>query len=1144
MTDFTLGLGSSLGEDEFYRSQASPDVLNTSSPLRTIPSDKQRLSMTWSQLLLRYPSNIYLDVHHLIHQATYDAVLWVLLELEGSADRASVIPDATDGERREEDFMELAARHWCLSTPTSRMQSRFKPELDHMLLHRSSERVAVPPSQLFATLEGCVAVDVRSLAQEFGNHFAALPQRLFEDFIRLKHPSEQPCKTSAPPRERGRSSAGRERSSSIIHVRRWGPSAPGDSDADEYCSRDSEPEQSSAGEFYDGSSSVRSINSSLRRYRRHNCLRRIYAHPSDLERSPHINASAQASPTWPRTSHASIGGGRMVPTTATAGPASQTPSWYRWDNVGDTLVTVDPSLTSVSTMSQSLGPAVQRTDSPRPSQITSRPERLQHMPRMLSERPNCFSSNEGSSSTSTVTVGLPLTPDQNALPWPSLLGDDELALNAAENYRKHRTSPWPPLATQASASCRSSAGLPRSSRQQLGDRPMSAHSESNHSDDASGAASDAYSAVSEPAVHSSSMDGAVVADRPTSSAFCTSAVQSTPARFSFLPPRPSRSLRPPPPTLGQASGSTETRSRAKHQYSWSSASSQDRCDESFSLYGTARQGAAPKGPALRRAPRTQGSLELILVPMSQASLPTSTATSFGAHYGAVFGAVWGGSGNLFDGQHTPTDGCRAAARNEFGSPNLDVYLAPDYGLPSPSTQQSPALMSSEPQSPELGYQQTWHQKSHQSERDETSAIGLGLHLNEALNVDSYSQRSSQLRRHTVSETRPSKCVAGGITGSRDISESDCTRHVPLQAFVTSLDALAPFGHEAEVTQDWSGRVPPERVDRRLLGTMRSPQEHHREASSHVRERARHEADGTLSFQSSGNGISEAAAPQNASSQCNGTFLSQLGGKTVLDYWPADVIGSPTSDAQSRCESVPQSSTPPRPVLILSQRNSSASSFFTAQTRSSGEDPRSPSRVHTARSHMRIKSANIFGVVRSAEGATAETLRRKMNSVPAEDEQQSSTLMPALAPSDKRPSLVRPKQYGRPASGSGQNMMLSVLDHAKRMTNSATTSASRTTQASTGFFQNLHKRLGSNAERAQTAATALNSSESSADPWRSLATTATTPNLSDYGWDSAQATPCREPASVLEPALPSPTPAQVAIASLLAKARTSSTSPHV
>ncbi|CEH15124.1 hypothetical protein CBOM_02919 [Ceraceosorus bombacis] len=1118
MTDFTLGLGSSLGEDELNQSQISPDVLYTSSPLRTVPSDKQRLSMTWSQLLLRYPSNIYLDVHHLIHQATYDAVLWVLLELEGSADRASVIPDATDGERREEDFMELAAQHW------------------------SSERVAVPPSQLFATLEGCVAVDVRSLAQEFGSHFAALPQRLFEDFIRLKHRTEQPGKTPAPSRERGRSSAGHERSSSIIHLRRWGPSAPGGSDADEYCSRDSEPEQSSAGEFYDGSSSVRSINSSLRRYRRHNCLRRIYAHPSDLERSPHITAS-QASPTWSRTSHAPVRAGKMVPTTAATGPASQAPSWYGWDNIGDTLVTLDPSLTSVSTMSQFLGPAVQRTDSPRPSQISSRPERLQHMPRMLSERPNCFSSNEGSSSTSTVTVGLPLTPDQNALPWPSLLGGDEMALDVAENYRIHRTSLWPSLDTQTGAPYKGPAGLPRSSHQQLGDRTMSAHSDSNDSVDASGAASDAYSAVSEPAVHSSSMDGAVFADRPTSSAFCTSAVRSTPARFSILPPRPSSFLRPPPPTLGQASGSTETRSRAKHQYSWSSVSSQDRCDESFSLYGTARQGAAPKGPALRRAPRTQGSLEPILVPMSQASLPTSTATSFGAHYGAVFGAVWGGSGNLFDGQHTPTDGCRAAARNEFGSPNLDVYLAPDYGLPSPSTQQSPALMSSEPQSPELGYQQTWHQKCHQSKRDETSAIGLGLHLNEALNVDSYAQRSFQLRRHTVSGTRSSKRIAGGITGSKDIPESTCTRRAPLQAFVTSLDALTPFGHEAEAAQDWSGRVPTKRVDRQL-GMIRSPQEHRREASSHVRERARHEADVTLSFQSNGNGISEAATPQNASSQCDGTFVSQLGGKTFLDYWPTDVIGSPTSDAQSRCESVPQSSTPPRPALIFSQRNSSASSFLTAQTRSSGEDPRSPSRVHTARSHMCIKSANIFGVVRSAEGATAETLRREMNSVPAEDEQQASTLMPALAPSDKRPSLVRPKQYGRPSSGSSQNMMLSVLDHAKRMTNSATTSASRTTQASTGFFQTLHKRLGSNAERAQTAATALNLPESNVDPWRSLATTATTPNLSDYGWDSAQATPYREPASALEPALPSPSPAQVAIASLLAKARTSTTSPPV
>lgn len=134
------------------------------------------------------------------------------------------------------------------------------------------------------------------------------------------------------------------------------------------------------------------------------------------------------------------------------------------------------------------------------------------------------------------------------------------------------------------------------------------------------------------------------------------------------------------------------------------------------------------GPArtrLRSSSLTFGQSSVVSILAS--ALPTTTAATLGPAFGIVFGAVAGGSGNLFD-----TAGAKKAARNAYGAPDLQVYLARDFGSVKGSTNRKRMLEQ---------------RRKEQAQQKET------VHKVPVQQAEKKEARKPELRRHTVTGQR-------------------------------------------------------------------------------------------------------------------------------------------------------------------------------------------------------------------------------------------------------------------------------------------------------------------------------------------------------------------------------------------------------
>lgn len=247
----------------------------------------------------------------------------------------------------------------------------------------------------------------------------------------------------------------------------------------------------------------------------------------------------------------------------------------------------------------------------------------------------------------------------------------------------------------------------------------------------------------------------------------------------------------------------------------------------------------------------------IATPLS--AVPPSTTASFGPTYGAVFGNVVGGCGNLFASDKVAP---APVSRTVFGAPDLQVYLSPAYGIPGLSGQEGSRPQEQHAQQPNVGGEFDKNQAPSPMRENQ-------LHVAPEL-----------LRRHSVAVDHPT---------SRSPNRNNGQDHA-LPSVAPSLSRLQHVQHALT-----SG----------LLQEQEQSfhSQHSHEQSFHLRERARHEADVTLSsapsFESWGRGALDLDPNDSASDSELSFSSSHDGGSVHSAHSRTESVGSITASALGR-----------------------------------------------------------------------------------------------------------------------------------------------------------------------------------------------------------------------------------------------------
>jgi hypothetical protein len=284
-----------------------------------------------------------------------------------------------------------------------------------------------------------------------------------------------------------------------------------------------------------------------------------------------------------------------------------------------------------------------------------------------------------------------------------------------------------------------------------------------------------YTAVSEPALHRRAAE--LAAERPTASAFVsfrtgTEQALEAPTFSNRMPPPPALSFAAPASPRRRARLSSDVPSSAP---SWqtefgsvAAADSEVPASTLHALLAQDEQRQVREATLTRRMQRAArlaaaASEELSsVVPTLESSLPTTTAVNYGPQFGAVFGAVTGGSGNLFDGSRSQIDAAAVAKRTKYGSPDLAVYLAPSYGIPSSDTTRVVSSASA-----------TLPRRAAPSATDQATSFGSSPVV-QGLGLDVPQLRSTaELRRHTVTGERTSPPLSRGSFDAPPLPQPPC-----------------------------------------------------------------------------------------------------------------------------------------------------------------------------------------------------------------------------------------------------------------------------------------------------------------------------------------------------------------------------------